>query len=102
MVSVKEIPRPSIQHPDDAIIKVTTAGSCLSLQLITVLMCHLLAICGSGNNDFAQFALLINYVDFSKDLHMYQGRTAAEKGLVFGIQIAPVIITIRLLMCGLR
>jgi len=47
-VSVKEIPVPTIQHPDDAIIKVTT--SC---------------ICGS-------------------DLHMYEGRTAAESGLVFG------------------
>lgn len=25
-VSVKEVPAPKIQHPDDAIIKVTTAG----------------------------------------------------------------------------
>lgn len=47
-VSVKEVEMPKLQHPDDAIIKVTTA-----------------AICGS-------------------DLHMYQGRTAAEAGLVFG------------------
>jgi len=47
-VSVKEIARPKLQHPDDAIIKVTTT-----------------CICGS-------------------DLHMYQGRTAAESGLVFG------------------
>jgi threonine dehydrogenase-like Zn-dependent dehydrogenase len=47
-VSVKEIGLPKIQHPDDVIVKVTTA-----------------AICGS-------------------DLHMYQGRTAAESGLVFG------------------
>jgi hypothetical protein len=47
-VSVKEIELPKIQHPDDVIVKVTTA-----------------AICGS-------------------DLHMYQGRTAAESGLVFG------------------
>jgi len=47
-VSVKEVQKPKIEHPDDAIIKVTTA-----------------AICGS-------------------DLHMYQGRTAAEAGLVFG------------------
>lgn len=47
-VSVREVPAPRIQHPDDAIVKVTTA-----------------AICGS-------------------DLHMYQGRTAAESGLIFG------------------
>ncbi|KAI5370470.1 Putative alcohol dehydrogenase, zinc-type, GroES-like superfamily, NAD(P)-binding domain superfamily [Septoria linicola] len=47
-VSVRDIERPKIQHPDDVIVKVTT--SC---------------ICGS-------------------DLHMYEGRTAAEKGLVFG------------------
>lgn len=46
--SIKSIPRPKIEHPDDIILRVTTA-----------------AICGS-------------------DLHMYQGRTAAEAGLVFG------------------
>jgi len=27
-VSVKEIPRPKLQHPDDAIIKVTTTCIC--------------------------------------------------------------------------
>lgn len=47
-VSVRSIPLPDLQHPDDVIVKVTTA-----------------AICGS-------------------DLHMYQGRTAAEAGIVFG------------------
>lgn len=47
-VSVKEIDLPQIKHPDDVIVRVTTA-----------------AVCGS-------------------DLHMYQGRTAAEAGLVFG------------------
>ncbi|MCJ1372033.1 hypothetical protein MMC20_003254 [Loxospora ochrophaea] len=47
-VVVKDVPLPKIEHPDDCIIKVTTA-----------------AICGS-------------------DLHMYQGRTAAQSGLVFG------------------
>lgn len=47
-VSVKEIPRPKLEHPDDCLIKVTTT-----------------CICGS-------------------DLHMYQGRTAAQSGLVFG------------------
>lgn len=55
-VSVKEVETPRIQHPDDAIIKVTTS-----------------AICGS-------------------DLHMYQGRTAAEAGLVFGHENMGVII----------
>ena len=56
-VSVKETDLPKIQHPDDVIIKVTTA-----------------CICGS-------------------DLHMYQGRTAAEggSGLVFGHENMGVI-----------
>jgi len=54
-VSVKEIPKPKLEHPDDAIIKVTTS-----------------AICGS-------------------DLHMYQGRTAAEAGLVFGHENMGVV-----------
>lgn len=55
-VSVKEVEVPKIQHPDDVIVKVTTA-----------------AICGS-------------------DLHMYQGRTAAEAGLVFGHENMGVVI----------
>lgn len=54
-VSVKTVPLPKLEHPDDAIIKVTTA-----------------AICGS-------------------DLHMYQGRTAAESGLVFGHENMGVV-----------
>lgn len=55
-VSVKEIDLPKIQHPDDVIVKVTTA-----------------AICGS-------------------DLHMYQGRTAAETGLVFGHENMGIVL----------
>lgn len=30
-VSVKEVPLPKIEHPDDAIIKVTTAGNNIAL-----------------------------------------------------------------------
>jgi threonine dehydrogenase-like Zn-dependent dehydrogenase len=55
-VSVKEVELPKIVHPDDVIVKVTTA-----------------AICGS-------------------DLHMYQGRTAAESGLVFGHENMGIVI----------
>ncbi|OOQ84765.1 glutathione-independent formaldehyde dehydrogenase [Penicillium brasilianum] len=47
-VRVEEVEKPKIEHPDDIIVKVTTA-----------------AICGS-------------------DLHMYEGRTAAEPGITFG------------------
>jgi len=47
-VTVREVEIPKVQHPDDIIVKVTTA-----------------AICGS-------------------DLHMYEGRTAAQSGIVFG------------------
>ncbi|KAI9815244.1 MAG: hypothetical protein M1827_002724 [Pycnora praestabilis] len=47
-VSIQSIPLPQLEHPDDCLIRVTTA-----------------AICGS-------------------DLHMYQGRTAAQPGLIFG------------------
>ena len=31
-VSVREVPVPKIEHPDDAIIKVTTAGWCNRVQ----------------------------------------------------------------------
>lgn len=66
-VSVKEVPLPKLEHPDDAIIKVTTAGTISShLPRMAKLTNSLLAICGS-------------------DLHMYQGRTAAESGLIFGM-----------------
>ncbi|KAF4760784.1 hypothetical protein HAV15_006082 [Penicillium sp. str.  len=47
-VRVEEVERPKLEHPDDVIVKVTTA-----------------TICGS-------------------DLHMYEGRTAAEPGITFG------------------
>ncbi|CAM1509735.1 Fc.00g000700.m01.CDS01 [Cosmosporella sp. VM-42] len=47
-VKVDKVEIPNLQHPDDVIVKVTTA-----------------AICGS-------------------DLHMYEGRTAAEPGITFG------------------
>jgi len=55
-VAIEERPLPTILHPDDALIKVTTA-----------------AICGS-------------------DLHMYQGRTAAQGGLCFGHENMGIII----------
>ncbi|KAF5328926.1 hypothetical protein D9758_016825 [Tetrapyrgos nigripes] len=48
VVSIHEVPKPKILHPDDIVVKVTTT-----------------CICGS-------------------DLHMYEGRTAAEAGIVFG------------------
>ncbi|KAH7910969.1 hypothetical protein BJ138DRAFT_1187138 [Hygrophoropsis aurantiaca] len=47
-VSVQEVEKPTITHPDDIIVKVTTT-----------------CICGS-------------------DLHMYEGRTGAAPGIVFG------------------
>ncbi|KAL4894263.1 GroES-like protein [Aspergillus ambiguus] len=47
-VKVQEVERPVLEHPDDIIVKITSA-----------------AICGS-------------------DLHMYEGRTAAEPGITFG------------------
>ncbi|KAL4792765.1 hypothetical protein BDV19DRAFT_400421 [Aspergillus venezuelensis] len=47
-VKVQEVEMPRLEHPDDIIVKVTSA-----------------AICGS-------------------DLHMYEGRTAAEAGITFG------------------
>ena len=57
-VSIEERPLPKLEHPDDALIKVTTA-----------------AICGS-------------------DLHMYQGRTAAQGGLCFGsFATLPILMT---------
>ena len=47
-VAVENVPDPTLQHPNDVIVKITS--SC---------------ICGS-------------------DLHMYEGRTAAQPGIVFG------------------
>ena len=54
-VAVEEVPDPRIEHPSDAIVRITS--SC---------------ICGS-------------------DLHMYEGRTAAEPGIVFGHENLGVI-----------
>ena len=54
-VAIETVPDPKIEHPNDAIVKITS--SC---------------ICGS-------------------DLHMYEGRTAAEPGIVFGHENMGVI-----------
>ncbi|MDA3647775.1 glutathione-independent formaldehyde dehydrogenase [Saccharopolyspora indica] len=54
-VAVGEVDRPSIQHPNDVIVRITST-----------------AICGS-------------------DLHMYEGRTAAEPGIVFGHENMGII-----------
>ena len=54
-VSVENVPDPKIEHPNDAIIKITST-----------------CICGS-------------------DLHMYEGRTAAEPGIVFGHENMGII-----------
>ena len=54
-VAVENVPDPTIQHPNDVIVKITS--SC---------------ICGS-------------------DPHMYEGRTAAEAGIVFGHENMGVI-----------
>ena len=54
-IAIESVPDPEIQHPNDAIVKITS--SC---------------ICGS-------------------DLHMYEGRTAAEPGIVFGHENMGVI-----------
>ena len=47
-VAIEQVPDPKIEHPSDAIVRITSS-----------------AICGS-------------------DLHMYEGRTAAPPGLIFG------------------
>ncbi|NJP44593.1 glutathione-independent formaldehyde dehydrogenase [Actinacidiphila epipremni] len=54
-VAVEEVGKPSIHHPNDVVVRVTST-----------------AICGS-------------------DLHMYEGRTAAEPGIVFGHENLGVI-----------
>ncbi|MGH3657957.1 MAG: glutathione-independent formaldehyde dehydrogenase, partial [Micromonosporaceae bacterium] len=54
-VAVEQVDDPGIQHPNDAIVRITSS-----------------AICGS-------------------DLHMYEGRTAAEPGIVFGHENMGVV-----------
>ncbi len=54
-VAVETVPDPTIQHPNDAIVKITST-----------------CICGS-------------------DLHMYEGRTSAEPGIVFGHENMGII-----------
>jgi glutathione-independent formaldehyde dehydrogenase len=54
-VAVENVPDPTIQHPNDAIVKITST-----------------CICGS-------------------DLHMYEGRTSAEPGIVFGHENLGII-----------
>jgi glutathione-independent formaldehyde dehydrogenase len=65
-VAIEQVPDPRIEHPNDVLVRVTSA-----------------AICGS-------------------DLHMYEGRTAAEPGIVFGHEnlgvvqeVGPAVTSIR-------
>ncbi|CAK5267050.1 unnamed protein product [Mycena citricolor] len=54
-VNVKDVKKPTIEHPEDVIVKITTT-----------------CICGS-------------------DLHMYEGRTAAEAGMILGHEKCVVV-----------
>ncbi|MEU0370676.1 glutathione-independent formaldehyde dehydrogenase [Streptomyces sp. NPDC006283] len=54
-VAVENVEKPTVQHPNDVIVRITST-----------------AICGS-------------------DLHMYEGRTAAEPGIVFGHENMGVV-----------
>jgi glutathione-independent formaldehyde dehydrogenase len=54
-VAVEDVEKPSLQHPNDVIVRITSS-----------------AICGS-------------------DLHMYEGRTAAQPGIVFGHENMGII-----------
>jgi glutathione-independent formaldehyde dehydrogenase len=65
-VAVEDVQQPSIQHPNDALVQITST-----------------CICGS-------------------DLHMYEGRTAAQPGIVFGHEnlgivreVGSAVVTIR-------
>lgn len=57
-VAIEDVPEPNIQHPADAIVKITTT-----------------CICGS-------------------DLHMYEGRTAAEPGIIFGHENMGIVVDV--------
>ena len=81
-VTVKDVPIPKIEHPDDAILKVTTAGMHWIEPSKGSILTDLLAICGS-------------------DLHMYQGRTAAEGGLIFGTTSATTIPPVQTMISSL-
>ncbi|WP_405797965.1 glutathione-independent formaldehyde dehydrogenase [Streptomyces sp. NBC_01506] len=65
-VAVEDVEKPSIQHPNDVIVRISTT-----------------AICGS-------------------DLHMYEGRTAAEPGIVFGHENMGIIDEIGQGVTGLK
>lgn len=65
-VAVEEVDNPTIQHPNDVIVRVTST-----------------AICGS-------------------DLHMYEGRTAAEPGITFGHENMGVIAEVGPGVTGLK
>ncbi|MEV5935655.1 glutathione-independent formaldehyde dehydrogenase [Streptomyces sp. NPDC052079] len=65
-VAVEEVDNPTIQHPNDVIVRITSS-----------------AICGS-------------------DLHMYEGRTAAEPGITFGHENMGIITEVGSGVTGLK
>ncbi|KAG6377440.1 hypothetical protein JVT61DRAFT_15245 [Boletus reticuloceps] len=86
-VSVKEVLKPVITHPDDVIVKVTTTCIC-------------------GRQDILTSPVLTDRGFVDSDLHMYEGRTAAQAGIVFGHEnypdFPPPVSTLKLLKKGDR
>ena len=82
-VSVKEVALPKIEHPDDVVIKVTTAGMCGPSSLLVSLKLFLRSLVSKLTWSFSAIC--------GSDLHMYQGRTAAESGLIFGHENMGII-----------
>ncbi|KAH0581513.1 hypothetical protein H2248_011226 [Termitomyces sp. 'cryptogamus'] len=68
-VSVQRVQKPAIVHPDDVIVK----GPDYDLHLRKV----------SSMNSHALQILKTTHLLYS-DLHMYEGRVAAQTGIIFG------------------
>ena len=83
-VTVREVEKPKILHPDDIIVK----GKPCVPQFVLPLS----ASCATSDDNMHLWKVGSDVQTFShcssicvlSDLHMYEGRTAAQSGIVFG------------------
>lgn len=79
-VSIHQVPKPTILHPDDVIVK---GKPCPTVSRFSTDRCLVTTTCICGRLIYkAGDELVADHTN--SDLHMYEGRTAAAPGIVFG------------------
>ncbi len=86
-VGVEEVTRPELTHPDDIIVKGAYNNLVFRCAIFEDTWTKVTTTCICGRSVSLQCACVRPFdirISSYSDLHMYEGRTAAEPGIVFG------------------